>query len=76
MFPNSSDLPSALVVKAALLAAERGCFDDIVVENDRGTIILSGALPDLGLAYEAASIAEEASGALVVNNIVVAPTAH
>ena len=68
--------PCALVVKAALLANGHGCFDGIVVENDHGTVILSGVLPELGLAYEAGTIAEEASGNLVINNIVVAPTAH
>jgi hypothetical protein len=63
--------PCALLVKAALIADARHCFDEIVVENDHGTVVLSGVLPEIGLAFDAGEIAAGAAGNLVVNNIVV-----
>ena len=63
--------PCATLVKAALIADGRGRFDEIVVENDHGTVILSGALPEEYLAREAGEIASGAADSLVVNNIVI-----
>jgi osmotically-inducible protein OsmY len=63
--------PYALLVKAALISDSRHCFDDIVVENDRGTVVLSGALPESRLAREAVSLAAQASGVFVVDHILV-----
>jgi osmotically-inducible protein OsmY len=62
--------PCAVVAKAALLGYSRHCFDDIVVENDHGNVVLSGRLPEEELIHEAGTLAAEATGVLVVNHIV------
>jgi hypothetical protein len=62
--------PCAVLAKAALISDSRGCFDDIVVENDHGTVVLSGNLPEEELIRDAGALATEATGVLVVNHIV------
>jgi osmotically-inducible protein OsmY len=64
------------VVKAALLADSRRRFEDIVVENDHGSVILRGALSDEQQARDAGDVANGASGGLVVNYIVVSAAQH
>lgn len=68
--------PYALLAKAALVADSRHRFGGIVVENDRGRLVLRGTLPETRLAHEAATLAAEASGVFVVNHIVVPGSRH
>ena len=68
--------PCAVLVKAALIANSRRCFDDIVVENNHGMVVLSGAVGEPELVREAGALAEQASGQLVVNRIVVSSAHH
>lgn len=68
--------PCAVTVKAALMAESRREFDAVVVENDHGMVVLSGALPSEQLVREAGALAEVASGALVINHIIVSTSCH
>ncbi len=68
--------PCAVLVKAALISDQRRCFSGVVVENDHGMVILSGIVDEPDLVREAGAVAEEASGRLVVNHVVVSEVRH
>jgi osmotically-inducible protein OsmY len=64
--------PCAVLAKAALLGDARHRFHGIVVENDHGTVVLSGVVERVQFARDAGDLAANAAGALVLNRIVVA----
>ncbi len=68
--------PCALLAKAALIGDSRRCFDGVVVENDHGTVILSGAVSESQMVSQAGVLAIAATGVLVINHIVVSNARH
>lgn len=65
--------PCALLAKAALIGDAGRRFDGVIVENDHGTIVLSGVVKQAQMVRDAGQLAERAGGALVLNRVLVAP---
>lgn len=64
--------PCAVLAKAALVGDAHHRFDRIIVENDHGTVVLSGVVAQERLVREAGNLAAAAAGGLVLNRVVVA----
>jgi len=63
--------PCALLAKAALVGAAGRRFENVVVENDHGTVVLSGIVARAQLVSEAEDLAANAAGTLVLNRVIV-----
>jgi osmotically-inducible protein OsmY len=63
--------PCALLAKAALVGDAGRRFDNVVVENDHGTVVLSGIVASEQSVSEAEDLAANASGTLVLNRVIV-----
>jgi osmotically-inducible protein OsmY len=63
--------PCALLAKAALVGDADRRFDNIVVENDHGMVVLSGIVARAHLVSEAEDLAADAAGTLVLNRVIV-----
>jgi hypothetical protein len=63
--------PCALLAKTALIGDGDRRFNNIIVENDHGTVVLSGIVAKAQSVIEAGNLAANAAGTLVLNRIVV-----
>jgi osmotically-inducible protein OsmY len=63
--------PCALLAKAALVGDAGHRFDNVIVENDHGTVVLSGIVASEQSVSEAEDLAANATGTLVLNRVIV-----